>query len=57
MTAINKAWIAAVVAVLFAGGLIFWQVKARRSDVLTNVSAEDMEMVLKTQGYREANHG
>jgi foldase protein PrsA len=48
LTAINKAWIAAAVAVLFAGGLIFWQVKARRSE-LTNVSAEDMALIAEDQ--------
>jgi len=48
LTAINKAWIAAAVAVLFAGGLIFWQVKARRTE-LTNVTAEDMALIAEDQ--------
>jgi len=37
------------VAVLFAGGLIFWQVKARRSEFLTNLSAEDMALIGEDQ--------
>jgi parvulin-like peptidyl-prolyl isomerase len=48
LTAIKKAWIAAAVAVLFAGGLIYWQVKARRSE-LTNVTAEDMALIAEDQ--------
>jgi parvulin-like peptidyl-prolyl isomerase len=44
----TKAWIAAGVAVLFAGGLIFWQVKARRSE-LVNLSAEDMALIAEDQ--------
>ncbi|HEV7743740.1 MAG TPA: peptidylprolyl isomerase [Pyrinomonadaceae bacterium] len=49
MSSIKKAWIAAAVAVLFAGGLIFWQVKARRSEFLTNLSAEDMALIAEDQ--------
>ena len=49
MSSTNKAWIAAAIAVLFAGGLIFWQVKARRSDSLTNLSAEDMALIAEDQ--------
>ncbi|MEP6568443.1 MAG: peptidylprolyl isomerase [Acidobacteriota bacterium] len=49
MSSIKKAWIAAAVAVLFAGGLIFWQVKARRSEFLTNLSAEDMAVIAEDQ--------
>ena len=48
MTSTNKAWIAAAVAILFAGGLIFWQVKARRSE-LVNLSAEDMSIIAEDQ--------
>ena len=48
MSSINKAWIAAAVAVVFAGGLIFWQVKARRSE-LVNLSAEDMALIAEDQ--------
>lgn len=49
MSSTSKAWIAAAVAVLFAGGLIFWQVKARRSEFLTNLSAEDMTLIAEDQ--------
>jgi parvulin-like peptidyl-prolyl isomerase len=48
LTSINKAWIAAAVAVVFAGGLIFWQVKARRSEIV-NLSAEDMSLIAEDQ--------
>lgn len=48
MTSITKAWIAAAVAVVFALGLIVWQVKARRSESL-NLSAEDMAMIAEEQ--------
>ncbi len=46
MNSTTKAWIAAAVAVVFAGGLIFWQVKARRSE-LSNLSAEDMALIAR----------
>jgi PPIC-type PPIASE domain len=49
LSSTNKAWIAAAVAVLFAGGLIFWQVKARRSEFLTKLSAEDMALIGEDQ--------
>jgi len=49
LSSIKKAWIAAAVAVLFAGGLIFWQVKARRNEFLTNLSAEDMALIAEDQ--------
>ena len=49
MSSIKKAWIAAAVAVVFAGGLIFWQVRARRSEFLTNLSAEDMALIAEDQ--------
>ena len=48
MSAIKKAWIAAAVAVVFAAGLIVWQVKARRSEIL-NLSAEDMALIAEDQ--------
>jgi parvulin-like peptidyl-prolyl isomerase len=44
----TKAWIAAGVAVVFALGLIVWQVKARRSESL-NLTAEDMAMIAEDQ--------
>jgi parvulin-like peptidyl-prolyl isomerase len=48
LTSSTKAWIAAAVAVLFAGGLIVWQVRARRSELL-NLSAEDMALIAEDQ--------
>jgi len=48
LSAIKKAWIAAAVAVVFAAGLIVWQVKARRSE-LVNLSAEDMSLIAEDQ--------
>jgi len=48
LTSTTKAWIAAGVAVVFALGLIVWQVKARRSESL-NLSAEDMAMIAEEQ--------
>lgn len=48
MTTTKKAWIAAVVAVLFSVGLIAWQVKARRSEAV-NLTAEDMALVAEDQ--------
>lgn len=48
MNSTTKAWIAAAVAVVFAVGLIVWQVKARRSEVL-NLSAEDMALIAEDQ--------
>jgi len=48
LTSITKAWIAAAVAVVFALGLIVWQVKARRSEAL-NLSAEDMALIAEEQ--------
>jgi parvulin-like peptidyl-prolyl isomerase len=44
----TKAWIAAAVAVVFAVGLIVWQVKARRSEVV-NLSADDMALIAEDQ--------
>jgi parvulin-like peptidyl-prolyl isomerase len=49
LSSIKKAWIAAAVAIVFAAGLIFWQVKARRSEFLTNLSAEDMALIAEDQ--------
>lgn len=48
MNSSTKAWIAAAVAVVFAGALIVWQVKARRSE-LVNLSAEDMALIAEDQ--------
>jgi parvulin-like peptidyl-prolyl isomerase len=41
-----KAWIAAAVAILFAAGLIFWQVQARRAGAV-NLTSDDMAMIVK----------
>lgn len=48
MNSTTKAWIAAAVAVVIAGALIVWQVKARRSD-FSNLSAEDMSLIAADQ--------
>ena len=48
MTSTTKALIAAAIAVLFAGGLIFWQVKARKSDAVS-LTAEDMTLIAEDQ--------
>ena len=48
MNSTNKALIAAAVAIIFAGGLIFWQVKARHSGPV-ELSAEDMQMIAEDQ--------
>jgi len=48
LTSTRKALIAAAIAVLLSGGLIFWQVKARRSAAV-NLSAEDMALIAEDQ--------
>jgi parvulin-like peptidyl-prolyl isomerase len=48
LSSTTKAWIAAAVAVVFAGALIVWQVKARRAESL-NLSAEDMTLIAEEQ--------
>lgn len=48
MTSSKKALIAAAIAVVFAGGLIFWQVKARRTEAV-NLTAEDMALIAEDQ--------
>lgn len=48
MSSTTKAWIAAAVAVVFAVGLIVWQVKARRTEI-SNLSAEDMALIAEDQ--------
>jgi parvulin-like peptidyl-prolyl isomerase len=49
LTSTTKALIAAGLALVCAGALIFWQVKVRRSDALNNLSAEDMAMIAEDQ--------
>ena len=48
MSSTTKAWIAAAVAVVFAVGLIVWQVKARRTEI-SSLSAEDMALIAEDQ--------
>jgi parvulin-like peptidyl-prolyl isomerase len=40
--------IAAAIAILFAGGLIYWQFKARKAEAV-NLSAEDMALIAEDQ--------
>src|ERR1044071_5249635 len=44
----KKAYIAAAVAILFAAGLIFWQVKARRPGPV-ELTPEDMSLIAEDQ--------
>lgn len=48
MTSTKKALIAAAVAIVFAAGLIFWQVKARKSGPV-ELTAEDMQRIAEDQ--------
>lgn len=48
MKSTTKAWIAAGVAVVFSLGLIAWQVKARRSEVVA-LTPEDMALIAEDQ--------
>ena len=48
MNSTRKALIAAAVAVVFAAGLIFWQVKARKSGPV-ELTAEDMQLIAEDQ--------
>ena len=48
MNATKKALIAAAVAVIFAGGLIFWQVKARKTEPV-ELTADDMTLLAEDQ--------
>ena len=48
MNSTKKALIAAAVAVIFAGGLIFWQVKARRPGPV-ELTPEEMAMIAEDQ--------
>lgn len=48
MNSTKKALIAAAVAVIFAGGLIFWQVKARKSGPV-ELTADDMTLLAEEQ--------
>ncbi|MEP6706012.1 MAG: peptidylprolyl isomerase [Pyrinomonadaceae bacterium] len=48
MTSTTKAWIAAAVGIVFAIGLIGWQVMVRRSRVV-NLTADDMALIAADQ--------
>lgn len=48
MTATRKALIAAAIALIFCGGLIFWQVKARKTGPV-ELTAEDMAVIAEEQ--------
>lgn len=48
MNSTKKALIAAVIAVLFSGGLIYWQLRVR-SNALLHLSAEDLAMIVEDQ--------
>jgi len=48
LNATRKALIAAAIAVIFAGGLIFWQVKARKTEPV-ELTADDMTMLAEDQ--------
>lgn len=48
MNSTRKALIAAAVAIIFAGGLIFWQVKARKTGPV-ELTAEDMQLLAEDQ--------
>jgi parvulin-like peptidyl-prolyl isomerase len=48
LTSTNKALIAAAIALIFSGGLIFWQVKARKAGPVV-LTAEDMAVIAEEQ--------
>jgi parvulin-like peptidyl-prolyl isomerase len=48
LTSTTKAYLAAAIAILFSGGLIFWQVKAHRVEAVS-LSAEDMALIAEDQ--------
>jgi parvulin-like peptidyl-prolyl isomerase len=48
LTSTRKALIAAAVAIIFAAGLIFWQVKARKTGPV-ELSAADMQIIAEDQ--------
>ncbi|HEY1403772.1 MAG TPA: peptidylprolyl isomerase, partial [Pyrinomonadaceae bacterium] len=47
LSSLTKALIVAVIAIVAAGGLLFWQVKARK-DKQIHLSSEDMTQIAKT---------
>ncbi|HEV2799351.1 MAG TPA: peptidylprolyl isomerase [Pyrinomonadaceae bacterium] len=48
LSSLTKALIVAGIAILAAGGLLFWQVKARKDSVMARLSPEDMSEIVKT---------
>ena len=48
MNSTKKAYIAAAIAIIFAGGLIFWQVKGRKADPF-EFTADEMSMLAEEQ--------
>jgi parvulin-like peptidyl-prolyl isomerase len=48
LTSTRKALIAAAIAVIFSAGLIFWQVKARKTGPV-ELTAEDMQLIAEDQ--------
>ncbi len=47
MTSVTKAWIAIVIAVAMAAGLIVWQMKAKHNSAnLKNLTSEDMKILV-----------
>ena len=48
MNSTRKALIAAAIAIVFSAGLIFWQVKARKSGPV-ELTAEDMQLIAEDQ--------
>ena len=48
MNSTKKAYIAAAIAIIFAGGLIFWQVKGRKADPF-EITADQMTLLAEDQ--------
>lgn len=48
MNSTKKAYVAAAIAIIFAGGLIFWQVKGRKADPF-ELTADEMTMLAEEQ--------
>ena len=48
MNSTKRAYIAAAIAIIFAGGLIFWQVKGRKADPF-ELTADEMTMLAEEQ--------
>ncbi len=48
LSSLTKALIVAGIAVLVAGGLLFWQLKGRKDQAMSRLSPEDMSEIVKT---------